>query len=282
VGAEEPTAGDYRMRARLDGVERFYSYRKLQSYPLTIFVGQSAATVLAPYYRQRDILLVGGVGATMMLAALLALALSRARDRRRYLEEQERVALDLHDSSIQSIYAVGLHLENSRRLIDTDPQRAARLVGEAEANLNLVIQDLRALIAGEVAPLGEKAFLDGLGRSIPAPGDGNPAFVLELEAAALRSLGEVRAIHVQRIAGEAISNVVRHARAKSARLSLVLRNGNICIEVSDDGVGMPEALNGNRGLGLHHIQARARKLGGQMNVASTPGGTRVTVEFPSK
>lgn len=276
-----PPTGDYRAQARIDGVDRFYSYQMLRSYPLTLFVGQSAAAVFAPYYRQRAIVLAAGTLVTLTLGALLMLSFSRARERRRFLEAQERLALDLHDSSIQSIYAVGLHLDKARRHIEDDPRSASRLIAQAEANLNLVIQDLRALIAGEAsAPLGERAFIERLGRSIPAPAPGGPTFALELDPEAVRALTGDHALHVLHISREALSNVVRHAHAKSARLSLALSGGNIRLEVSDDGAGLGEQARGGPGLGLHHIEARARKLGGRASVASSAGGTRVAVEFP--
>src|SRR5215210_6040381 len=64
------------------------------------------------------------------------------------LSEREQLMQDLHDGCIQSIYAVGLSLEDCRGLIREDPVQAAQRVGQAEASLNLVIQELRAFIAG--------------------------------------------------------------------------------------------------------------------------------------
>jgi signal transduction histidine kinase len=281
LSAGSPVAGDYRVLARIDGVERFYSYRKLQNYPLTVFVGQNAEVVLAPYYGQRQILLVTGALATALLAALLLVAGARARDRRRFREQREQVMLDLHDSSIQSLYAVGLQLESCRRLAASNPEAAVRTLTDAKADLGVVIQDLRALIAGEpAAPLSEQAFLDALGRAIPAPGPGVPAFALEIDPLALAALTGDQAIHVQRIAREAVSNVVRHASARNARLSLSLDGRAIRLAITDDGEG--DARSRGEGLGLQHIDARARKLGGRAAVEFGSTGTRVTVEFPRK
>ena len=77
---------------------------------------------------------------------------------------------ELHDSSIQSIYAIGLTLENSRRLVEKDPAQAVRTLADAGANLNLVIQDLRAFITRERrAPLSEQEFMLEIERMIPPP-----------------------------------------------------------------------------------------------------------------
>jgi signal transduction histidine kinase len=85
---------------------------------------------------------------------------------------------------------------------------------------------------------------------------------------------------VLRIAGEAASNVVRHAQARAARVSLKLNDGLIELEIADDGAGLPKPSRGG-GLGLNHIRARAEKLGGELRVDAAPGrGTRISVAFP--
>ena len=277
-----PASGEFRLLAA-DGVERFYSFRRLSSYRLTVFVAQSVDTVLAPYRGQRNLLLAGGALATLMLAALAALAVARALERRRFLEERERLMLDLHDSCIQSIYAIGLGLESCRRLIDREPRRALDALAEAGASLNLVIQDLRGFITGEEPPPRSEAELVAeLSRGMPPPGEG-PALSFDIEPGAVQALNADQGVHVRRIAREALSNVVRHANAKSARLSLALRGERIHLDVSDDGGGIASAGTAPLGLGLHHLRARAQKMGGRARIESAPaGGTHVAVEFPRR
>jgi len=277
--ADSPRTGDFR-GAGPDGAERFYSYRRLSGYPLTVYVAQGAETVLAPYLEQRSVLLGGGLLGTLMLAALALLGVSRALERRRFLDERERLMLDLHDSCIQSIYAIGLGLESCRRMIDRDPRRAVDALADAGASLNLVIQDLRSFIAGTPQPpRSEEEFLAELRRAVPE--QGGPALSFEIERDALEALSADQALHVQRIAREALSNVVRHANARTVRLSLVSHAENIRLDVSDDGSGIAAGRGERLGLGLHHIQARARKLGGRASVDSAPGeGTRIAVDFP--
>jgi signal transduction histidine kinase len=83
------------------------------------------------------------------------------------------------------------------------------------------------------------------------------------------------------MAREAVSNIVRHAKARNARLALQRRGESVHLEVSDDGVGIRPQADAPHGLGLHHIQARARKLRGKASFDAAPaGGTRVAVEFP--
>ena len=282
LGDDSPASGDFRAPGRVDGVERLFAYRKLQNYPLTVFLGQSAEAVLAPYVRDRNLLLGGGLLATVLLLAVGALLVARARERARFEEERERVMLELHDSSIQSIYAIGLTLENSRRLLEKDTAQAAGALANAGASLNLVIQDLRAFITGQRrAPYGEQEFMAEIERMVPPPDQGGPRFSVDIERALIGRLSPEQADHVLRISREAVSNIVRHAKASNARLALQRHEDRVRLEVSDDGVGIPAQAGARLGLGLHHIQARAHKLRGKASFDAMPaGGTRVAVEFP--
>jgi signal transduction histidine kinase len=287
LSPESAAAGHYMAPSRVDGVDRFTSYRRLDAYPLTLFVGQSVDAVLAPYYRQRNSLIGGGVLATLLLLAVMQLLVFWRRERdkvlegeRKFVAERERLMLELHDSCIQSIYAIGLNLEHCRRLIEQDPAKAARTLAEAGANLNLVIQELRAFIAGEThaAYTGEE-FMAEIERMIPQSAD--PAFSVDIDPAVVKTLSADQAVHLLRIAREGISNIVRHANATSARILLQRRDGVVYLEVSDDGNGLPAEAAAGPGLGLHHISARGRKLGGRASVVSAPNqGTRIAVEFP--
>jgi signal transduction histidine kinase len=278
---DAPASGEFRAASQVDGVERFFSYRKLQNYPLTIYVGQGVEIVLAPYYRQRNLLLGGGALATVLVFMVALLLVARARERARFLEERERVMLELHDSSIQSIYAIGLTLENSRRLVEKDPAQAVRTLADAGANLNLVIQDLRAFITRERrAPLSEQEFMLEIERMIPPPEQG-ARFAVDVDRGLIAALSPDQAGHLLRMAREAVSNIVRHAKARNARVVVKRHDESVRLEVSDDGVGIGPQTDPRLGLGLHHIQARARKLRGKASFDAVPaGGTRVVVEFP--
>jgi diguanylate cyclase (GGDEF)-like protein/PAS domain S-box-containing protein len=89
LGPGDAVSGEFRRKAKIDGVERFYSYHKAGRYPLTVFVGQAADTVLAPYYAQRTNYVTSGVLATALLLAVTLLLISRSQ---RYDKERaERV-----------------------------------------------------------------------------------------------------------------------------------------------------------------------------------------------
>ena len=90
-------------------------------------------------------------------------------------------------------------------------------------------------------------------------------------------------MHLLQIAREALSNSLRHARARHTFVSLQTQNGGVRLEVRDDGVGFEPQATGDHGHGLRNMTARARELGARSEVLSVPGqGTRVIIEIPGK
>jgi len=199
----------------------------------------------------------------------------------RLVNERERLMQDLHDGCIQSIYAVGLGLEDCRDLVGTDPARAAQCIGRAEAGLNLVIQELRAFISGHSADTTVSLSRE-IKRIIKTVGAHGPRIAVDIDAKVAGALPRDHAAQLLQIAREGLSNIVRHANAKAGRISLRRRGRTVRLEVVDDGVGFNARGEKGRGLGLHHIAARVRKLGGRLEVNSKLSkGSSIVVEIPA-
>jgi signal transduction histidine kinase len=197
------------------------------------------------------------------------------------VSERERLMQDLHDGCIQSIYAVGLALEECRLRIAEDPNDAALKVADAEARLNLVIQELRAFISGASvgSPVDLPREIAKIAQSARAYG---PSFRVDIDGALASGLPSDHAMQLLQIAREAMSNVIRHANASSARVCLRERGGKVQLEIADDGVGFNAKEARGTGLGLHHIAARVQKLAGRLRLSSGPArGTRIVVEIAS-
>ena len=195
------------------------------------------------------------------------------------LNERERLMQDLHDGCIQSIYAVGLALEDCRGLITDDPVQAAQKVAQAEASLNLVIQELRAFISG-ARPAAHVDLPHEIARIIEGLGAHGPRFQVDVDNELASALPQDKAAQLLQIAREALSNIVRHANAKLGRISLRKRGGKVRLEVTDDGQGFDRDADTGVGLGLHHIAARVQKLGGELQLTSKPRhGCRIRVEI---
>lgn len=204
---------------------------------------------------------------------------------RRALEARERMAQDLHDGVIQSIYAVGLALERAQRLMTRDSKEAVRQLGASIADLKLVIRDLRGYLVGLEAPISNgrelEAALASLVKTLEGPHHLRVA--LEVDPLAADQVTPEQAAHLLYIVQEAMSNSLRHSGASTGALSLRLQDGRVRLELQDHGVGFhPQAVK-ERGHGLRNMAARAQRLGAQLQVLSEPGhGTRVVLDLPKE
>jgi PAS domain S-box-containing protein len=216
--------------------------------------------------------------------------LRRADEQRRQLlvrlveaqeEERRRVAVDIHDDTLQTMAAVGIRLALLRRsLHDPDQQGAvARLeetVNRAMGRLRHLLFDLRppALDRGDLAgALGEH--LHRLQEDAGVSGS--------LEDRTGGSLPHEVLVTAYRIAREALANVARHARARSVQVELDRVDHGLLVRVRDDGRGLrPEDLSeGRPHLGIAAMRERAEQLGGWLRLESVPGqGTTVEAWLP--
>ncbi|GJL63964.1 MAG: hypothetical protein NPIRA04_26180 [Nitrospirales bacterium] len=201
------------------------------------------------------------------------------------LEERERLAEDLHDGAIQSMFTLGLSLERCTKLIPKNPKEAMSTIGDVIADLKLVIRDLRSYISGiepehENDPPMEEA-MTSLVRTMnhSAPFD----FRMQIDQAASTLLTPDERTHVLYIIKEAMSNSLQHAQAKSGAVSLHVQNEVVRLEIEDNGLGFDTANDENHGYGLRNMAARSRRLGARFEVLSERGqGTRIIFEIPKK
>jgi signal transduction histidine kinase len=233
-----------------------------------------------------------------MFAVHAAIAIENARlhdlvQRLAVVEERERIGKDLHDGIIQSIYAVGLSLEDVPELVDEEADRpdAIARIDRAIDALNLVINDIRSYIlrlrpalVGEDDPVEALARLGeefGLHAVVDLEVD------LEGGAEALRRLPPDRWTDVLFIAREALSNVARHAGATRAALVLARDDDSLVLVVDDNGRGFDPALVAGpdtlgRHQGLTNMRDRATGMGGTFAIERPDGpGTRIIVRVPA-
>jgi signal transduction histidine kinase len=213
----------------------------------------------------------------------LALEYTRAqRDLRRLavMEDRERIAKELHDGVIQSVFAVGMGLQAAATM--TGDRRVSERLEGAVAELDRVVRDLRNYIFGLRPGILADRQLDQALRALAeefAERTGVSTVVqVDEDTAAQLSL---RSGDVVQLVREALSNVGRHADAATCRVSLERRDGEAVLEIDDDGRGFdPEAATG-RGHGLPNLRERAVSLGGAVEIESAPGqGTIVRARIP--
>lgn len=219
------------------------------------------------------------------LAVAAGIAIDNARLHARVaefatIEDRERIARDLHDTVIQRLFAIGLSLQASARLI-TDSNALSR-VSTAIDDLDTTVREVRAAIF-EL-------------HSTRLPGRSVRQEFLALCTEAARGLGFEPVVRFDgpidtavdgsladdlfAVAREALSNVARHAHARSADVGVEVRDSALTVRIADDGVGI-DAGRASGGRGVTNLRARAEKAAGRFAVGPrSGGGTEVVWSAP--
>ncbi len=197
------------------------------------------------------------------------------------LTERNRLASEIHDTIAQGFTSIVMLVQAADALLDSDPARVRRqldLIGRT-ARENLA--EARALVSGLVpAALDSTTLSDALARLTDRVGQ-----ELAIEASfevtgEPRVLGTGTEVVLLRIGQEALSNVRKHAKARSVRVGLRFAAEVASLEVRDDGVGFDAGLISD-GFGLRGMHARIAEVGGVLDVRSDVGaGTTVVAEVP--
>lgn len=203
------------------------------------------------------------------------------------LEERERIGMDLHDGIVQSIYGVGLMLEEARQSARQNPEQVEARLKKAIEDLNLIMRDIRNYIL-DLRPHqwhGED-LLEGLRRLI-SEFQQNTAIDITFHTpknGALVGLPRAHALALFHICQEALANVAKHARASKARVDLWAAAERVLLEVRDNGQGFRiEDIQRTVGHGLANMVTRARQVGGDVEVSSAPGeGTTILAWVPRR
>jgi signal transduction histidine kinase len=197
------------------------------------------------------------------------------------LQERERIAQDLHDGSIQSLYAVSLALEDTEELMREDPDTASRRIDHAIEMIHGTIQEIRDFIMG-LDPDDRTAIdlLAGL-TALAAAFERSTLIDVALSSDPGVTLDPDETLQLIQLTREAMSNVARHAEATTVRVSVEDRRDLLRLSIIDDGRGFDTSEAQRPGHhGLTNMHARAESLGGSLTIASSAGGTRVVFEMP--
>lgn len=201
------------------------------------------------------------------------------------LEDRDRIARDLHDVVIQRLFASAMSLMSVQPLVADETARAR--IEETVADLDATISQIRTTIfylhtatdpdapsiddrlaAAAKAATTTLGFAPRVTVEVISPPEGSTSRPNE------PSLPAEVADQLVVVLGEALTNVARHARARSVDVHLEVAPGAARLTVTDDGVGITE---GGRCSGLRNLKARAQDLGGNSDcVALAEGGTRLT------
>ncbi len=231
--------------------------------------------------------------ALLVLASQAGIAIENARlyeeiqrqqrelQRLSVLDDRERIAKELHDGVIQSLFAVGMGLQGAASF--AKDEELGRRIESAVGEIDRAIRDLRNYIFGlRPGILADRQLhqaLHALGAEFEAKS--GVVTVVDVDEETAGSLAS-RAGDLVQMTREALSNVGRHAQAETCRISLRrgALEGTAVLEIDDDGVGLdPEAAGA--GMGLVNLQDRAASLGGDLAIESAAGtGTTVRLTIP--
>jgi len=197
-------------------------------------------------------------------------------------EEREQLGRELHDNICQTLYAVSLTLEGVRKKLGGAGETEQRL-DQCVAELRRLNREVRAYLqdlepgGGPHGPFGEA--LEAMLATQATAGGVRLVRNLDPEVTAL--IAPEQATDAVNIVREAVSNSLRHGQARTITVRAARGENSVVVAVQDDGTGFDPAEPRGGGHGLVNMQARARALGGFVEVTSAPGkGTRVLLTLP--
>lgn len=221
------------------------------------------------------------------LAAAAGVAIENARLHAKVhelalLEDRERIARDLHDTVIQRLFATGMSLQGTARLVHAEPGEALTRIENAIDDLDGTVKEIRTAIFGlersRPTMEGLRSRLLSVAREAAGPLGFEPRVLLDgpidtgvPEATGLELVATLR---------EALSNVARHAGATTVEVSVWIDGGQVHLDVVDDGIGLPQ-VGATLGSGLANMLKRAERLGGTLGLRpGHSGGTSLLWHAP--
>jgi two-component system NarL family sensor kinase len=228
---------------------------------------------------------LAGQAAVAAEACRSTLEIQRARERLVFAREEERRRLrrDLHDGVASGLTGARMLAAAARRGVPADGQTSA-LLDRLAADLDSCSEEVRDLVDGlrpAALDRGLETALLELAARVPNAG---PELILHVES----DMGDLPAaleVVAYRVVAEALTNVIKHARATSCLVRLDADDHQLLIMVEDDGVGLPATGatspdDPRHGVGLISIRSRVEEVGGRLEIVSNPTSTRLQVLLP--
>jgi signal transduction histidine kinase len=200
-------------------------------------------------------------------------------ERRAVSDERIRIARDLHDVVAHHVSVIAVQAEGAQSVIAVSPERAEKAMADVADTARTALGELRRMLGvlrtGDGrAPQPDLAAVDDLVESVRRTG---LAVNLRTTGPA-RPVGGLVGVAAYRVVQEALTNVVRHARAHQADVEVAFADGDLVITVADDGRAGGAGTNGDGdpsragGFGIAGMRERVATLGGELDAGSRPDG----------
>jgi signal transduction histidine kinase len=214
-------------------------------------------------------------------AVRLTADLQRSRERLVTTREEERRRLrrDLHDGLGPALASLSFKVDAARNLLRRDLDRAEMVLLGVTTQAQEAIADIRRLVY-ELRPpaLDELGLVSALREQVAQQTEHQVQFTIEATER-LPALPAAVEVAAYRIAQEALTNVLRHANGQHCTLRMQMEDGVLCLEIADDGQGLPAQYRA--GVGLRAMAERAAELGGRCSITpGLTGGTVVRARLP--
>lgn len=263
------------------------SYGQAAAYP--IYFDQLPAGVFSIAHSRKNLLSENEVHFLRMtsewISGIIAYERESQQQRAKIItEERERIGMDLHDGIIQSLYGIGLSMENARHGLENGKKDTIHQIDTSLEALQSAIADIRAYIL-DLRPrqLRHSNLFDGM-QSLIREFRANTMVDVELEGTAdeVANLEGEQIEALYHIFQEALSNTAKHAKATKVSVRLWRREDRLLLRILDNGKGIETPKPGRRvGHGLSNMQARAEGVGGGIEIISIRNqGTQLTAWVP--
>lgn len=200
---------------------------------------------------------------------------------RQMLEDRTRLGLDLHDSTIQTLYASGMSLVAVENHNPDMPEQSKQIIRDVRRHLQATIDELRRFIGQSETTILANSVSESIQLMLTFLRNTSQVQIeTEIDEIPNDRLQPKQGMHLLQVLRESVTNALRHARASVITVQVQVRPGLVRLRVEDDGVGLPPHSPEAPSQGMLNMHQRAELAEADLEIKSRPdGGTRIDLSF---
>ena len=279
------------IQAELDGMQRSPWADALKAsrswLGLPLLAGERTIGLLnilhdeANHYKASDVNLARTF-ANQLAVAIDNIHLNEQAGRTAAADERSRIARELHDSVTQTLFTASVLAEATPRIWNKDRDIARQNMERLSVLIRGALAEMRSMLLELRSDAPPNQSLDQLLTTLAEATRARSNVSVSLSIEGDRELPAEVTLAFYRIAQEALNNVIKHAEATRVDISLLDQPDRVELHIRDDGRGFDPQLIPDGHLGISIMAERAKKIGGDLQIQSTPGrGTEVSLTWPA-